>query len=547
MRWFAGRSSPHQRENGQSGQLINVYARISSGGLQLTDIHPVRRQREMTRSTSTVSPALVVALGGLVLAVHIALIYTYAYERLWWDGAVQLYRAILADGFAIPQYRYIHLLTQSIPVLLMRFADLNTVIHGYSLSLALPFLAAVAVTVALRDLRGLLLAASLIFCVSTFTFFWGISEIRISIGLSVILLAVLCRAQGRYWGVAVLFLVLPIYFAAHPISLVVYSWVGVYYFLFMLDRSSNPLGLFAPEGRHRLHLLLLFCLVALAAMLLRYATLNLRELGILQHADPRMAGLLDGEPAFVRWLYFPAMLLTYSRLQIVVIAAAIWYLFCRPERWLAVFATISSLGWILIVYIVVPIGGHYYMEHLLQPAVFFALAPACYALPERIIVPDHRATPFTVPRIFFGALIILTMVGCGRVIALGEELSGTRAQISELTGQAIEQDIHRAHIPEALAQKIIGPNIKYLPVYSLLYTSAELNRSTVFWPDGVSVPNWAYREPQHGGDAAKRFFSLPQSIDWEPLSLPSSGSDPGPAAGVGPRHPVGSDSAEPTS
>jgi hypothetical protein len=465
----------------------------------------------MKHSAYNVSLTVVAALGGLVLVLHVALVNTFRFERLWWDGAHQLYRAILADGFYIPQDRYIHLLTQSVPALLMPFTELSTVVQGYSLSLALPFMGAVVATVVLRDLRGLLLSASLICCLSTFTFFWAISEIRISIGLSVILLTLLRRVRKQYWGTAILFLALPVYFAAHPISLIVYGWIGVYHILFNLDKTCDPFGLATPQARQRRRLLFLFCLWSSAALLLRYAILNPREMGIL-----------EGVNSYDPWWFFPAVLLIYGWLQMVVIIAAIGYMFTRPERWLAAFAATSSLGWILLVFIVVPVGGPYYIEHLLQPAVFFALAPTCYLLPEKIIAPNTSPAPVNALRVFVVTLLTLTIIGYGRMILLGNELSSARAEIRELTGHAIKQDIRRAHISKALAQEIIGPNFKYLPVYSLLYTSSELNRSTVFWPRDAALPDWVYRDPDDGGDAAARFFSLPQTVDWQPLSLPSA-------------------------
>jgi hypothetical protein len=109
-----------------------------------------------------------------------------------------------------------------------------------------------------------------------------------------------------------------------------------------------------------------------ALLVLKFSTLNRYESGI--------AGLENGVGSFG---YYLDVLVRYQWAGLLTIVVCLIYLAARRRVWIAVYAGLSSLLWIVVTYFLASWAGHFYIEHLVQPAVYFALLAAVLALPER--------------------------------------------------------------------------------------------------------------------------------------------------------------------
>ena len=467
-----------------------------------------------------------------ILLFHLVLVCVFAYERMTWDTILLLFDMLSRETFVVPWgTRWIVLLTQSLPVLILPFAELQTIIVGYSISLAFPVLMALAVVLALRDHRGLLLVLIMAYFAAPFTFIWAISEVRAGVALAAILLMLLNRPASVVWRHCGLFLVGPIFYFTHPLALGLYAWVGVYYFLF-IERAQGQGTVLAALRRRDLPWFAAFLVWTVSLVAVRYLTLAGYETGVIdasRPADRHLVTLLLG----LQWGLIP-----FFALALVYLAALHRYL-------LMVFVLSSVVAWVGLMHLFVQGFSPLYLSHHIQPAVFFVAAAYCLALPPpadaapAVRHGDRRLPPF-VDRLQVAILICAILIGLYQVIALGLRYQVERGVLYAAVAIAAAQGIEKASLRSPCMTNLLKRNAKYIPVYSLLFSAARFERPIVVKLDDPAIDQ-RYANVIDRGEMRTRHFRFSGDGPWQQLDLGAAVADPlfdicreSPAEGSGP-------------
>jgi hypothetical protein len=386
----------------------------------------------------------------------------YAHERLFWDGSLYFAAMLAEEGFFIQHQRWTDLISQALPVLSMGLLPPATSLQLYSVSLAAPWLALFAIAWALGDRRGLLLALLLAVLASRFSFFWAISQLYFSLAVGAIMVLTVNRLRAASRRLLAFLLFAPLFYFAHPAALAVYAWTGLYLFVFPAGEERNPLTLLAPGRRDDL-LRACFVLVWGCALLaLKFSALNPYESGVI---DPGNVRLSVG--------FYLSVLLRYQWIGLLTIAAGLIYLVSRRCVWIAVFAGSASLIWIAATYVFASWAGHFYVEHLVQPAVYFPLVAAVLALPRRSADWTARTGGQQPHLLCVAGLSWFALVSLILVIDMGQEIRERRQAIAGLLDAAERQGIAKGEITDAAFPEAFIGNAKYLPCISLVHAATD--------------------------------------------------------------------------
>jgi hypothetical protein len=433
----------------------------------------------------------------------------YAHERLFWDGSYYFVRLLAEEGFFVQHQRWTDLISQALPVLSTGVLAPAATLQLYSLSLAIPWLALFLIAGALGDRRGLLLGLLLAVLASRFSFFWAISQLYFSLAVGAIMVLVLARletANGRLVG---FLLFAPLFYFAHPAGLALYVWSGLYLFLFPAGEERSPFSLLASSQRGELVRVCLVLAWGGALLVLKFSTLNRYESGI--------AELENGVGSFG---YYLDVLVRYQWVGLLTIAVCLIYLVARRRVWIAVYAGLSSLTWISVTYFLASWAGHFYIEHLVQPAVYFALLAAVLALPERSAewtawVGGQRPHLLCVVALSWFALVSLFLV-----VDMGQEIRQRRQVIAGLLDAAEHQDVGKGEITDAVFLENFIGNAKYLPCISLVHTATE-RRAPIMLRVALPGVEQQFAESTERALPGSRLFGTLADQDWIPFQPPT--------------------------
>ena len=403
-------------------------------------------------------PFPLIALLAVVLYAGGAMVY--AHERLFWDGSFYFASMLAEESFFVQHDRWTDVISQALPIATMGWLSPAATLQLYSLSLAAPWLALFVLAWALGDRRGLFLAILLAVLASRFSFFWAISQLHFSLAVGAILVLVLCRLKRANRRLVVFLLFAPLFYFAHPVGLVVYAWTGAYLFLFPAGEESNPVSLFTTRRRGELLRVCAVLAWSCGLLALKFGTLNPYESGVI---DPENVRLSIG--------FYLSVLIRYQWIGLLTIAVSLIYLVARKRPWTAALAGGASLVWIAATYHFASWAGHFYVEHLVQPAVYFPLVAAVVALPERAGEWTAR-TGGQQPHLLCAAgLAWFALVSVILIIDMGQEIRERRDIIAGLLDGAAEQAVRKGEITDAgFPQTFIG-NVKYLPSITLVHSA----------------------------------------------------------------------------
>jgi len=388
----------------------------------------------------------------------------YAHERLFWDGAYYFVRMLAEEGFFVQHQRWTDLLSQALPVLSTGVLAPAATLQLYSLSLAIPWLALFLVAGALGDRRGLLLG---------------------------------------------FLLFAPLFYFAHPAGLALYVWSGLYLFLFPAGEERSPLSLLASSRRGELVRVCLVLAWGGALLVLKFSTLNRYESGI--------AELENGVGSFG---YYLDVLVRYQWVGLLTIAVCLLYLVARRRVWIAVYAGLSSLLWIVVTYFLASWAGHFYIEHLVQPAIYFALLAAVLALPERSAEWTARVGGQRPHLLCVVALSWFALVSLFLVVDMGQEIRQRRQVIAGLLDAAEQQNVSKGEITDAVFLENFIGNAKYLPCISLVHAATE-RRAPVMLRVALPGVEQQFAVSTERALPGSRLFGALADRDWVPFEPPA--------------------------